>query len=207
MQVSSRETCESARIETPVTIPLEPTTPVSNAKPTNETESLLCQLEELEKLAEAELELRYLESLSKTSTEAFHQKRKIEESFSSIVGDSAEETNISKSPRKISGVTPKLEALSVGEKVSKETSKKLEDFELASLIEEELYRQHFVLQDPPVLEPLQKNDYSNIEEQNAVEQESIDSESGCDINEWVTGCLCAAENVRIIYATMSILMK
>ncbi|GJQ11313.1 hypothetical protein GpartN1_g3104.t1 [Galdieria partita] len=136
------------------------------------------QLEELEKL----------ESQTQENSDAFHQKRKKEEFNFDTTQEKCENELLKKSPRKSTGVTPKLESLKLSRQKDN-SCKRLDEFDLASLIEQELSRQDFVLESNSSEEPT-KTFVSKKEEVDIFQDEECNSHSGCDINEWVTGCQC-----------------
>ncbi|EME29555.1 hypothetical protein Gasu_29960 isoform 2 [Galdieria sulphuraria] len=142
------------------------------------SERLWGQLEELEKL----------ENQTQEHVDGFHQKRKKEEFNVDPQEENCEDDSLKKSPRKSTGVTPKLESLKLSRQ-KEDSVKRLEEFDLASLIEQELSKQQFVLESSHSEEPTKP--FANKKEVDTIQdEEECDSHSGCDINEWVTGCQC-----------------
>ncbi|KAK4524339.1 hypothetical protein GAYE_SCF03G2239 [Galdieria yellowstonensis] len=177
MQMSEQTDLPSEGLTTKkdLSIKVENTTPTIEGK--SIPESLWGQLEELEKA----------ESLSQTHVDSFQRKRKKEEFTVETLEEGSVEESPTKSPHKSTGVTPKLESLSLSKNENR--LKRLEECDLASLIEEELSRQQFLLDSLKSEESTK--DLASIQQQvNAPEDEECDSYSGCDINEWVTGCQC-----------------
>jgi len=177
MQMSEQTDLPSEGLTTKkdLSIKVENTTPTIEGK--SIPESLWGQLEELEKA----------ESLSQTHVDSFQRKRKKEEFTVETLEEGCVEESPTKSPHKSTGVTPKLESLSLSKNENR--LKRLEECDLASLIEEELSRQQFLLDSLKSEESTK--DLASIQQQvNAPEDEECDSYSGCDINEWVTGCQC-----------------